>query len=368
MGRLSGKVAIITGGASGIGRGAVETFVSEGACVVIADVQDDKGERLAQTLGASTRYVRADVGVERDVNASAMPSSSLVPADLESDVVALPAWYPGRQPPPELTLTKTEPEPSDPLSNSPDMVSALKLVDFRSPVLCKFWGQETHMKAWVLLPPGYGSHARERYPTVYFTHGFGGNFAGIRARFAPTLYHRMKSGEMPEMIWVLLDESSPTGTHESIDGLNNGPWGTALIQNSFLTWKAITDGRAGFRAVLQGHSSGRLGDALVADGLPENVWWHMVHLSGPERLPRFGTIDLYAANANMYRRPDGSAQPMIRMHDAVLAPWNSWRTWRRCWETTAGRLRPSSGSSPHAARTGGRCPCLTVPRGQWIPR
>ncbi len=67
MGRLSGKVAIITGGASGIGRGAVETFVSEGACVVIADVQDDKGERLAQTLGASTRYVRADVGVERDV-------------------------------------------------------------------------------------------------------------------------------------------------------------------------------------------------------------------------------------------------------------------------------------------------------------
>ena len=69
MGRLSGKVAIITGGASGIGRGAVETFVREGARVVIADIQDDKGERLVETLGDATRYVHADVGVERDVEA-----------------------------------------------------------------------------------------------------------------------------------------------------------------------------------------------------------------------------------------------------------------------------------------------------------
>ena len=96
------------------------------------------------------------------------------PGDLDSDVVALPAWDPELQPPPELTLTTTVPEPPDPLSNSPDVISALELVDFRSPVLCKFWGRETHMKAWVLLPPGYGSHAGERYPTVYFTHGFEG--------------------------------------------------------------------------------------------------------------------------------------------------------------------------------------------------
>src|SRR5271170_2471335 len=69
MGRLSGKVAIITGGASGIGRGTVELFVEEDACVVIADVQDDKGERLAEQLGSRASYLRTDVGQERDIEA-----------------------------------------------------------------------------------------------------------------------------------------------------------------------------------------------------------------------------------------------------------------------------------------------------------
>ncbi|MBP6013914.1 MAG: glucose 1-dehydrogenase [Alphaproteobacteria bacterium] len=67
MGRLSGKVAVITGGASGIGRGTVELFVREGAKVVAADIQDDKGARLEEELGAAVRYVRCDVMREADV-------------------------------------------------------------------------------------------------------------------------------------------------------------------------------------------------------------------------------------------------------------------------------------------------------------
>jgi fermentation-respiration switch protein FrsA (DUF1100 family) len=34
------------------------------------------------------------------------------------------------------------------------------------------------MRGWVLLPPGYDSHPNDRYPTVYFTHGFGGTLQG----------------------------------------------------------------------------------------------------------------------------------------------------------------------------------------------
>jgi NAD(P)-dependent dehydrogenase (short-subunit alcohol dehydrogenase family) len=70
MGRLEGKVAVITGGASGIGEGTVRLFASEGARVVIADVQDARGERLAEELGTSTSYYHTDVSAEEEVRAS----------------------------------------------------------------------------------------------------------------------------------------------------------------------------------------------------------------------------------------------------------------------------------------------------------
>ena len=56
--RLEGKVAVITGAASGIGRGTVELFVKEGARVVAADVQDDKGARIEEEFGKAVRYAR----------------------------------------------------------------------------------------------------------------------------------------------------------------------------------------------------------------------------------------------------------------------------------------------------------------------
>jgi NAD(P)-dependent dehydrogenase (short-subunit alcohol dehydrogenase family) len=71
LGQLDGKVAVITGGASGIGEGTVRKFVSEGARVVIADVHEGRGHALAEELGANaTAFVRADVAEEDDVKSA----------------------------------------------------------------------------------------------------------------------------------------------------------------------------------------------------------------------------------------------------------------------------------------------------------
>lgn len=66
-GRLNGKVAVITGGASGIGEGAVRRFVEEGASCVIADIQDARGQKLAEELGDAATFIQVDVSREDDV-------------------------------------------------------------------------------------------------------------------------------------------------------------------------------------------------------------------------------------------------------------------------------------------------------------
>jgi NAD(P)-dependent dehydrogenase (short-subunit alcohol dehydrogenase family) len=70
MGRLEGKVAVVTGAASGIGRGTVDLFVAEGARVIAADIQDDKGARIEEEHEGRARYVRCDVSVEADIAAA----------------------------------------------------------------------------------------------------------------------------------------------------------------------------------------------------------------------------------------------------------------------------------------------------------
>lgn len=63
-GRLQGKTAIVTGGASGFGRGIVTKFVSEGAYVLLADIDEKLGTQVAEDLGCV--FQKADVAVEED--------------------------------------------------------------------------------------------------------------------------------------------------------------------------------------------------------------------------------------------------------------------------------------------------------------
>jgi hypothetical protein len=175
------------------------------------------------------------------------------------------------------------------------------------------------MRGFVLLPPGYDAKAAATYPVVYFTHGFGGGLDHFAGSIANT-WLAMSKGEMPPMIWVYLDESSPTGTHEFADSVNNGPWGKALTEELIPQLESTyrMDAKASGR-FLNGHSSGGWATLWLQTRYPKIFGGTWSTSPDPSDFHDFTGVDLYAPHANMYRKPDGSAYPLIRDKGKMLA-------------------------------------------------
>ena len=76
MTRLTDKIAVITGGCSGIGLATVELFAAEGARIVVADIQQARGEALQQRLGDAVLYQHCDVTRESDIAALMQTAAS----------------------------------------------------------------------------------------------------------------------------------------------------------------------------------------------------------------------------------------------------------------------------------------------------
>jgi S-formylglutathione hydrolase FrmB len=194
----------------------------------------------------------------------------------------------------------------------------LSPLNFVSLALSAPFGRPITMRGWVLTPPGYET-GKDRYPTVYYTHGFGGSVEYLVGQ-ATRMYEAMAKGAAPPMIWVFLDESSATGTHEFADSVNNGPWGKALteelIPNLEKHWRM--DAKAGGR-FLNGHSSGGWATLWLQTRYPKMFGGTWSTSPDPSDFHEFTGVDLYAPNANVYFKPDGSLRPIARDHDKILA-------------------------------------------------
>ena len=288
--------------------------------VAIVDGEADTFPAPFSALPAGTYRFQAVLDRNHDYN-----YSGRAPGDIVSPVVE--ARLPG--PVPSLVLTDTIPEPAPgasfsraPEAQRPALRAAWDqavAVDFTSPKLSAFWGRPIHMRGWIALPPGYDPHAQATYPVVYWTHGFGGNLAGARVT-AAQMRVRMENGEIPPMIWVCLDESSPTGTHEFADSVNNGPWGEALT-TELLPWLEQhyrMDARPSGR-FLTGHSSGGWATLWLQTRYPAIFGGTWSTSPDPSDFHDFTNIDLYAPNANAYRMADGRPTPLVRDHARQIA-------------------------------------------------
>ncbi|HEY7307672.1 MAG TPA: alpha/beta hydrolase-fold protein, partial [Bryobacteraceae bacterium] len=248
--------------------------------------------------------------------------------DLISPVTALTHFPAASTTEAPLTLNEAVPERpprKSPLSEAEQQAAkrSIKNEDFISPLLSRFWGRPIHIRAFVVQPPGYAATPGRRFAAVYFTHGFGGQLKYLRA-MAERLYGRMAQKQMPAMVWVLLDESSPTGTHEFADSVNNGPWGRALTTEfiPYLESRYRLDRRPQAR-FLNGHSSGGWATLWLQITYPKIFGGTWSTSPDPTDFHDFTGPDLYAPHANVYRRPDGSLYPLIRDNGKVVMNFES---------------------------------------------
>jgi enterochelin esterase-like enzyme len=243
--------------------------------------------------------------------------------DWEGQVVAAKGWEPGVGSEPVLTLSE-HPEPGRRAAMVTKAFADAKpgeaeRAQLQSAMLTKFWGKPTYIRAWVMLPPGYNAKTKTTYPTLYWTHGFGGNMdsaliTGLGIRKA------MMEHKAPPMICVMLDESLPEGTHEFADSVNNGPWGAALTKE-FIPWfesKYRADARRNGR-FLNGHSSGGWATLQLEVNYPQTFGGTWSTSPDPSDFHNFSGPDLYAAHANVYHKADGSAWPIMRDKGQVQA-------------------------------------------------
>ena len=211
----------------------------------------------------------------------------------------------------ELVLSHIKTEPAVEL---PPQTEIFELV---SPSVSQFLTHETSIKSLVLLPPNYVK-GKKNYPTVFSFHGFGTDLRYLIDNEVNPLLQGMKSGKIPPMIWVFPLMKTPLGTHVFTDSVNNGPWGTALVEELIpaLEQKYRMDSNPNGRFTT-GHSSGAWASLWLQTNYPDLFGGSWSVAPDPVDFRNFVRIDLsQRPTQNFYYEADGTPRIAIRMDGA----------------------------------------------------
>ncbi len=188
----------------------------------------------------------------------------------------------------------------------------IKPFEFVSPALSAFQGRAVKMRGLVVTPEGYEAGS-DTYPVVYFTHGFTAGMASL-SDSAIGILTATHAGRLPPMIWVMLDQSSPLGTHEFADSVNNGPWATAL------TGELIPELESRYRVdaspasrFLMGHSSGGWAMLWLQLNYPDRFGGAWISAPDFTDFTDFEGVDI--------TRPDAHIISVMGRMDAVLGEY-----------------------------------------------
>lgn len=221
--------------------------------------------------------------------------------------------------------------------------AALKVGDVEefslpSAQLTGFSGRPTAITGSIAYPPHYADNATARFPTVYSISGFESTHA---SNLLSAAHYRkaMESGDLPPMFVVLLDENLHTGTHEFVDSVNNGPWGSALVQEAIpaLEQTHRMDARPSGR-FLTGHSSGGWATLQLQINHSDVFGGTWSTSPDPSDFHNFTGVDLYAPDANMFHKADGTPYPLVRDKGQVIATVKQFSQLEEVLGTEGGQL------------------------------
>jgi S-formylglutathione hydrolase FrmB len=185
----------------------------------------------------------------------------------------------------------------------------VKLVDIESPLLSKFHGKPTRMRAGVVLPASFKDEPRKRYPIIYEVPGFSGNHFGVFAA------ERRKATDVAgvEFLYVVLDPNCRLGHHVFADSANNGPRGQALIEELIphieKEYRGLGTANARF---VTGHSSGGWSSLWLQVAYPDHFGGVWSTAPDPVDFRDFQRIDLTKPGVNMFKDENGKPRPLAR--------------------------------------------------------
>ena len=238
----------------------------------------------------------------------------------------------------------------------------LKYMRFRSEKLSKFWGRDTYLGAWILLPDGFEEHPDAKYPLVVYQDHYHAGIGPVpfvtsmldaksgRDQSGYRFFQDWTSGRLPRVIMIYVQNANPYYDDSyAVDSANVGPYGSAindeLIPEIERKYRGIGQGWA--RATFGGSTGGW--EALATQVFyPDNYNGAFVGCPDPVDFHAYQNINLYdEANAFVLkgdfaaiptaadRRPDGTViattegefayEYVLGTHGRSTEQWNIWQ-------------------------------------------